>query len=102
MCVRVGQAGDPAKFCVPLGAGSRQLLALASLRHRLSDPGAGAGVSMADQHTKHEPVGLAEIGERLNVQRDGVEGWRHRGLLPEARWTVGGQPAWCWRRDIEP
>jgi hypothetical protein len=57
---------------------------------------------MADQHTKHEPVGLAEMGERLGAERDTLDLWRHRGLLPEPRWTVGGQPAWCWRCDIEP
>jgi len=37
MCVSAGQAGDPAEFCVPVGAGSRQVLALASLGHRPSD-----------------------------------------------------------------
>jgi hypothetical protein len=57
---------------------------------------------MADQHTKPEPVGLAEMSERLGAERDTLDLWRHRGLLPEPRWTVGGQPAWCWRRDIEP
>jgi hypothetical protein len=58
--------------------------------------------SMADQHKKHEPVGLAEIGERLRFKRDTVEDWWRRGLLLEPRWTVGGDPAWCWRCDIEP
>lgn len=47
-----------------------------------------------------EPVGLAEIAERLGVERGTVDMWRHRELLPEPRWTVGGRPAWSWG-DIE-
>ena len=47
-----------------------------------------------------EPVGLAEIAERLGVARATVDQWRARGLLPEPRWTVGGRPAWDWHRDI--
>ena len=43
-----------------------------------------------------EPVGLAEIAGRLGVQRDTVDKWRTRGLLPPPRWTVGGRPAWAW------
>lgn len=43
-----------------------------------------------------EPVGLAEIAERLGVQRATVDAWRTRGVLPEPRWTVGGRPAWEW------
>jgi hypothetical protein len=26
--------------------------------------------------------------------------WRHRGLLPEPKWVVSGQPAWNWV-DVE-
>lgn len=47
-----------------------------------------------------DPVGLAEISDRLGVQRDTVDRWRQRGVLPPARWTVGGRPAWAWV-DIE-
>jgi predicted DNA-binding transcriptional regulator AlpA len=43
-----------------------------------------------------EPVGLAEIAERLGVKRATADIWRNRGLLPEPRWTVGGRPAWNW------
>jgi len=43
-----------------------------------------------------EPVGLAEIAERLNVARNTVDQWRFRDLLPEPQWTVGGRPAWDW------
>ncbi len=42
------------------------------------------------------PVGLAEIADRLGVERCTVDKWRNRGLLPEPRWTVGGRPAWAW------
>ena len=43
-----------------------------------------------------DPVGLAEIAERLGVARVTVDQWRQRGVLPEPRWTVGGRPAWNW------
>jgi excisionase family DNA binding protein len=48
-----------------------------------------------------EPVGLAEIAERLGVTRSTVDQWRHRGVLPEPRWTVGGRPAWDWTTIAE-
>ena len=47
-----------------------------------------------------EPVGLAEIADRLGVKRTTVDIWRNRERLPQARWTVGGRPAWNWP-DIE-
>ena len=47
-----------------------------------------------------DPVGLAEIAERLNVARSTVDSWRNRNLLPGHQWTVGGRPAWSWP-DIE-
>lgn len=43
-----------------------------------------------------DPVGLAEIAERLGVQRRTVDRWRERGVLPDPTWTVGGRPAWDW------
>jgi hypothetical protein len=43
-----------------------------------------------------DPVGLAEIATRLKVQRQTVDSWRARRLLPPPRWTVGGRPAWDW------
>jgi hypothetical protein len=43
-----------------------------------------------------DPVGLAEIATRLEVQRQTVDSWRVRKLLPPPRWTVGGRPAWDW------
>jgi len=42
------------------------------------------------------PVGLVEIAERLGVERQTVDAWRHRRLLPDPAWTVGGRPAWAW------
>jgi hypothetical protein len=45
-------------------------------------------------------VGLVEIAERLGVPRSHVDQWKWRGVLPEARWIVGGRPAWEWP-DIE-
>lgn len=43
-----------------------------------------------------DPVGLKEIAERLGVQRNTVDVWAYRKLLPDARWQVGGRPAWNW------
>lgn len=43
-----------------------------------------------------DPVGSDDIATRLGVQRHTVTMWRHRGLLPEPRWTVSGRPAWNW------
>lgn len=43
-----------------------------------------------------DPVGLAEIAERLGVARSTVDQWRQRRLLPNPQWTVGGRPAWDW------
>lgn len=47
-----------------------------------------------------EPVGISEIADRLEVRRQTVAIWHHRGQLPEPRWTVSGNPAWEWA-DIE-
>ena len=47
-----------------------------------------------------DPVGMAEIGERLGVRPQTVAQWRYRDLLPPERWTVSGHPAWNWP-DIE-
>lgn len=41
-------------------------------------------------------VGEVEIAERLGVQRNTVNVWRKRGLLPAPQWTVSGLPAWDW------
>ena len=43
-----------------------------------------------------DPVGLAEIAQRLGVARQTVDNWRFRGDLPAPTWTVGGRPAWDW------
>ncbi|MFS8523142.1 MAG: hypothetical protein FWJ87_17580 [Micromonosporaceae bacterium] len=42
------------------------------------------------------PVGIVEIAERLGVERQTVDAWRHRRVLPDPAWTVGGRPAWAW------
>ncbi len=47
-----------------------------------------------------DPVGLAEIAQRLNVQRQTAKDWKARKLLPPSKWIVSGSPAWDWR-DIE-
>ena len=43
-----------------------------------------------------DPVGVADIAERLGVQTQTVAMWRYRDLLPEPEWTISGQPAWNW------
>jgi len=40
------------------------------------------------------PVGQTEIATRLGVPLDTVRKWKHRGVMPEPEWTVGGRPAW--------
>jgi hypothetical protein len=37
-----------------------------------------------------------EIATRLGVKPQTVHTWRQRGIVPEPRWTVSGQPAWDW------
>jgi hypothetical protein len=52
-------------------------------------------------HPPYDPetvVGLAEIAERLKVQRPTADQWRARGVLPDPLpGTVGGRPAWRWK-----
>lgn len=46
-----------------------------------------------------DPVGMAEIADRLGVRRATVAQWRtrHADTFPAHRWTIGGRPAWAWR-----
>jgi hypothetical protein len=48
------------------------------------------------------PVGALEIADRLCVPPKTVATWKQRDRFPPARWTVGGDDAWDWWRDIEP
>lgn len=43
-----------------------------------------------------EPVGVAEIADRLGVKIETARMWNYRRLLPPARWQVSRQPAWDW------
>lgn len=43
-----------------------------------------------------DPVGLAEIAERLGVRRQTAKDWKQRGLLPAPEGTVSGAPTWNW------
>ena len=43
------------------------------------------------------PVGIAEVADRLGVERDTADHWRVRSVLPAPNWTVGGRPAWPWK-----
>jgi hypothetical protein len=54
----------------------------------------------ADENAPPHPtiVGVADIADRLNANRATVDAWRHRGLLPEPDWTIGGRPAWKWSK----
>lgn len=48
-----------------------------------------------------EPVGAAEVADKLGVKPGTVATWRQRGVgFPEPRWTVGGDAAWNWP-DVE-
>lgn len=44
-----------------------------------------------------DPVGPAEIAQRLNVKAKTVHVWKVRGILPEPEWTLSGVPIWQWR-----
>lgn len=49
-----------------------------------------------------DPVGAADIAERLGVKRQTVAIWRRRHTdFPKPRWTISSQPAWDWS-DIAP
>jgi predicted DNA-binding transcriptional regulator AlpA len=44
-----------------------------------------------------EPVGVAEIAERLSVKRGTVDAWRKRhSSFPQPRWAVSRQACWEW------
>lgn len=47
-----------------------------------------------------DPVGLADIADRLGVARQTAKQWNARKLLPPPKWMVSGSPAWNWA-DIE-
>jgi predicted DNA-binding transcriptional regulator AlpA len=47
-----------------------------------------------------QPVGPAEVAERLGVAVATVRVWRHDRVLPPARWQISRGPVWDWR-DIE-
>lgn len=47
-----------------------------------------------------EVVGIAEVAERLSVQRATVDRWRQRQLLPAPTWELAGGPIWMWG-DVE-
>lgn len=54
------------------------------------------GVARARARELVDPVGIAEVADRLGVPRHQVDVWRNRGRLPEPTWTTGGRPAWDW------
>lgn len=41
-------------------------------------------------------VDIADIAHRLNVPKDTVNKWRHRGLLPEPDYPLSVGPVWEW------
>ena len=43
-----------------------------------------------------DPVGVAEIAERLGVERATVYQWRNRGVIPAPRWPLQSGPIWNW------
>jgi hypothetical protein len=43
-----------------------------------------------------DPVGLAEIAERLQVATVTVNQWRTRGVLPAPKVTLAMGPLWSW------
>jgi hypothetical protein len=58
---------------------------------------------MARPHTcRCEPVATGDIAARLGIPRNTAHKWQQRGIMPPARWTVGGADSWCWEQDILP
>ena len=51
-----------------------------------------------------EAVGLAQIAERLGVQRETAVRWNYRGLLKDLPklGEAGNYPVWCWPHVIVP
>ncbi len=45
------------------------------------------------------PVGISEISELFHVERETVDQWRYRKVLPPEDGTVSGTP-WWWRSRI--
>lgn len=41
-------------------------------------------------------VDISAIAERLQVPKDTVNKWRHRGLLPDADYPLVVGPVWEW------
>lgn len=49
-----------------------------------------------------EPVGLAEIADRLGYPRQTAKTWMQRGVLPDAGpGTVSGAPWWDWAAIVK-
>lgn len=46
--------------------------------------------------TAPQPVGIGEIAERLQVERNTVQVWRVRKILPPAWVELSGGPVWRW------
>ncbi len=56
-----------------------------------------------DVRAPADPVGAAEIAERLGFKRQTVSVWRQRyETFPQPRWVVSTYPAWDWNLDILP
>ena len=41
-------------------------------------------------------VGIAEVAQRLQVERSTVDQWRRRGVMPAPDWPLEGGPVWLW------
>ena len=46
--------------------------------------------------TWRDPVGPAEIADRLGVREATIRQWKWRGLMPPPRTTISGVPLWDW------
>ena len=52
---------------------------------------------MTETESTFDPVGEAEIADRLGVKTRTVNVWRQRGLLPEPEGQVSRRPVWRWK-----
>ena len=44
--------------------------------------------------TDYQPLGATEVAHYLGVKQATVKKWRHRKIMPDPDWILGGRPVW--------
>jgi len=42
----------------------------------------------------YQPLGATEVARHLGVAESTVKKWRHRRIMPDPDWVLGGRPIW--------